>query len=347
MKMHLDIVSASGNAGKNPESKKEGALFRYTLPGKVTLEGRKNAMLELFSEKLTAKEFTIYSPGKAEPCMLAVYFVNTTPFLLPAGPLTIYNGSSYGGDAQIPDLAGGKSLLLPFAKAQEVKVVSRSRFPGKAKILDAKLVNGLLTVRKKEVKETIYKLENFSRNEKKNLLLEYRKTPGTTLLPAPPEKVYGEPGKDIVQYIIPLAEKSKREFTIREESVKSHFYSLVNTGHIDPTLFRIQTENGAALPEKFKEFLKNLSAKNDLIVGTRRNMELLNKNLKTLERNHERTRKTLNSNISDNYRSTLNARLAELDKKMDSLQKTVEKEEEKLKKLKEDLQKFLQNTRSF
>ena len=73
----------------------------------------------------------------------------------------------------------------------------------------------------------------------------------------------------------------------------------------------------------------------------------MKKNFNTLEKNHERTRKTLNSNVSGSYRNTLNLRLAELDKKMDSLQTAIDNEEKKLKKSQEDLQKFLQNARFF
>lgn len=337
------VVSASGSAGDNASSGKMGALFRYTVPAPVTLEKRKSAMLELFSRELPAKEYTLYAPQRENDCFFAAHFVNSTSYLLPAGPVTIYSGSGYGGDGSIPDLPAGKDVLLSFAKDLEVKAFRESRYPsGNGVLMTAKLANGLLTLQIKELKETLYTLENFSKKEHKDLILEHEKEIKHTLLTKPLSKTIGEEKNNIVQYLITLAPGKKIRFPVKEEHVRSRFYSLVNTGNIDPSLFRLYAGNGAQVPAGFKKFLQTLSSKNSSVKDCRRSLESDKRNLQIQERNYERYRKTLDSRISENYRNTLNSRLGTLDKKIQLLQEKVEKGEENLKTLQKDLADFLQ-----
>ncbi len=77
-----------------------GDQFEFSVRKPVTLERRRSAMIPLVSGDLEAEKVSVFSgtPGAKNP-MLCARITNSTGMKLPAGPVTVFDGGTYSGDA--------------------------------------------------------------------------------------------------------------------------------------------------------------------------------------------------------------------------------------------------------
>jgi hypothetical protein len=93
-----------------------GDFFQYTLDHPVSLPRQKSALLPIVSQDVTGKRVSIYNEGvHAKFPMLGLKFKNTTSLHLMQGPITVFEGDSYAGDARIEDIRPKEERLLSFA----------------------------------------------------------------------------------------------------------------------------------------------------------------------------------------------------------------------------------------
>src|SRR5262245_37437690 len=92
-----------------------GDYFQYSIDDKVTLPRQKSAMLPVVNKDVEATRVSIYNEGvHAKFPLLGLRFKNTTDQNLMQGPVTIYEGGAYAGDARIMDLQPGDERLLSY-----------------------------------------------------------------------------------------------------------------------------------------------------------------------------------------------------------------------------------------
>ncbi len=83
-----------------------GELFRYQIDTPVALKRQQSAMLPIVNESVKAEKISLYNPTvQAAHPMNAAYLANTTSLHLMQGPITLFDGGEYAGDARIEDVA--------------------------------------------------------------------------------------------------------------------------------------------------------------------------------------------------------------------------------------------------
>jgi hypothetical protein len=93
-----------------------GDFFQYAIDHAVNLPRQKSALLPIVNQDITGKRVSIYNEGvHAKFPMLGLKFKNTTGLHLMQGPITVFDGNSYAGDAQIQDIRPKEERLLSFA----------------------------------------------------------------------------------------------------------------------------------------------------------------------------------------------------------------------------------------
>jgi hypothetical protein len=93
-----------------------GDYFQYKIDHTVSLPRQKSALLPIVSQDITGKRVSIYNEGvHAKFPMLGLKFKNTTGLHLMQGPITVFEGDSYAGDARIEDIRPKEERLLSFA----------------------------------------------------------------------------------------------------------------------------------------------------------------------------------------------------------------------------------------
>ncbi len=93
-----------------------GDFFQYVLEHPVSLPRQKSAMLPIVQKDVEAERVSIYNEGtQAKHPLLGLRFKNTTGLHLMQGPITVFEGSSYAGDARVLDLQPKEERLISYA----------------------------------------------------------------------------------------------------------------------------------------------------------------------------------------------------------------------------------------
>src|SRR5947209_6712632 len=95
---------------------KLGDFFQYAIDRPVTLPRQKSAMLPIVAKDVEAMRVSIYNERtQAKFPLLGVKLKNTSGMHLNQGPITVFEGSNYAGDARILDLQPNEKRLLSYA----------------------------------------------------------------------------------------------------------------------------------------------------------------------------------------------------------------------------------------
>ncbi|HEY7425169.1 MAG TPA: DUF4139 domain-containing protein, partial [Gemmataceae bacterium] len=105
-----DGVSSMASAAKL------GDFFQYAIDKPVTLARQKSALLPIINKDVEGTRVSIYNERtQAKFPLLGLKFKNTSGLHLMQGPITVFEGSNYAGDARILDLQPGEERLISYA----------------------------------------------------------------------------------------------------------------------------------------------------------------------------------------------------------------------------------------
>lgn len=177
---------AQGATGVSPEE--IGEVFRFTLDRPVTIERRRAAMLPILTERVEARRVSIYSAGSGVPNpMRGAEIVNQTGLKLMPGPVAVYDGSAYAGDAGIRHVAVGDSRLLGYAMDLDVTVQEHEAFAQRVRRVTVS--DGLIVREEGQEFTQTFKAFNADRARGRELVIETTDRPGWELSGAKPAGV--------------------------------------------------------------------------------------------------------------------------------------------------------------
>jgi hypothetical protein len=181
-----------------------GKLFRYEIATPVSIGRQRSAMLPIVSERVAAERVSIYDDRVlAKHPLAGLRLVNSTKLNLMQGPITVYDGGAYAGDARVEDLPPGGERLLSYAVDLDVEVAPRAE-PLPETILSVRLVKGTLVVTRKLARRKSFEIKNSGAASVKLLVEHPREEPWRLVAPEQPAEatrdryrfaVTAEPGK--------------------------------------------------------------------------------------------------------------------------------------------------------
>jgi hypothetical protein len=151
-------------------SEEVGDYFQYALEDHVTLPRQKSAMLPVVTQAVAGSRVSVYNPAvNARNPLLAVRFKNTTAQPLLEGPVSVFDGGVYAGDALLPDLQPTEERLLGYAIDQGTEVRTAAKTLPEH-LVAVKMVKGVIrsTSTRREVRT--YALRNRSPHDRVVLL---------------------------------------------------------------------------------------------------------------------------------------------------------------------------------
>ncbi|MDR2029245.1 MAG: DUF4139 domain-containing protein [Treponema sp.] len=193
-----------------------GDLFEFTLEKPVSLPRRQSAMLPLVEGTVRVEKALVFSGARAaaggpvHPAISAE-LTNTTGMKLPAGPVTVFDGGTYAGDALIDFFPPEEKRLISYG--DDLSVSGSMSAAGSRLISAVKVSRGLLTITRKIGYEKTYTFKNAA-GETKRLILEHPITPGTSLA-AP--SVFEERTDSLYRFVRSLPAGREFSLTVREE----------------------------------------------------------------------------------------------------------------------------------
>jgi hypothetical protein len=155
--------------------------FSFTLNTPVNLDRRTSAMFPLSDGEISARKFLIFSgaqSGRTVHPGIGAELNNTTGLRLPAGPITVYDGGSYAGDALLEFLNRGEKRFISWG--EDLSVTGVSNISSVRTVTAVNLNAGVMTISRRQGIERRYQFKNAG-PEAKTIVIEHPITQGAVL----------------------------------------------------------------------------------------------------------------------------------------------------------------------
>lgn len=311
-----------------------GELFQYTI-GNVTLPRQRSAMLPILNDEIGAERVSIFNRAvlAAHP-LNGVRLQNTTGKHLLQGPVTVFDEGGYAGDARINDVPPGQSRLLSYGIDLGL-FVNTDKNRQEDAVLTARIVKGVLELKRKLVFSQEYAVENKSDKEKA-LVIEHPFRADWKLAPPTPQPV--ETTETLHRFQTAVGAKKKLTFVVNEEHVTSETIGILP---IDIGQLEIYSRTGS-IPADVKAALaraielKRAMAETESQIGTREEQ------ISAITSEQGRIRENMKTvTQSSDYANRLLRKLNDQESRIETLQKEVDDLRKKLEAQTRELEAYL------
>lgn len=190
-----------------------GELFEYRFATPVTVKKDESAMLPFLQQKIGARKLLIYSENYGEHPMSAAELTNSTGKTLDGGPITVFEGASYSGEALMTTLKAADKRLISYAVDLGTRVTTA--FDSSRSIVREIHVNrGILTARSAMQETRTYTIRNVDAKAK-TLVIEQTQRPEYKVLNPKPTETTTTANR----FEVKLGPDSTEKFPVAEERV--------------------------------------------------------------------------------------------------------------------------------
>jgi len=326
----LAETAASGSAGDQ---------FEFTIKKPVSLIRQQSAMLPLVEGDVKAEKLLVFSKEEKEAnCVynpaICVELTNNTGIKLPAGPITVYDGRTYAGDALIKFFPEDEKRLISYGEDLSVTGSFNNNVSEKVSLI--KINNGFIILNKKKIYETVYTFRNAGKEAKKIIIEHHFNVNANLIRP----KEYSEKTHNLYRFteILPPSGDLINVSVIEEKSLREELQILnFNYEKLAGCLSNKDITNKAV-----KKVLQKVFNLNEKIIISENNLEELKKKRKNLIEKQERTRKNLEAagNQSQQGKDYLE-RLAREDNEIDESEININAAKGEIEKAKKEYENYL------
>ncbi|HEY7329351.1 MAG TPA: DUF4139 domain-containing protein [Gemmataceae bacterium] len=148
-----------------------GDQARHVIDHKISLARQRSALLPLVNQEITVQRVSVFNEQvNAKFPLRGLKIKNATGQPLMQGPVTVYEGGSYAGDARLPDLQANEERLLSFAVDQAVEVKSETK-PMPDSLAMLRILKGVVEQTHRQRSTTKYLIKNRS-DQERTLIVE-------------------------------------------------------------------------------------------------------------------------------------------------------------------------------
>jgi len=315
----LSLVDAGVVAAA--EGASAGELFAYTIRNPVSIPRQSSAMLPIVNQDVEASKVSIYNPmTHAKHPLNGLELKNTTDLTLMQGPITLFDGNVYAGDAKLPDMKPGEKRLVAYALdlAVEVDVAAQ---PTPSQVVATKISHGALITTHRYVDERLYKVRNKD-DRPRVVLLE--QAYGDEWKLVEPKEPY-ERTASLSRFRVEVPPKDAREQRVRIERTASTSVVLSSIG-LDQVQLILR---GREISDALRKALERVVELRTALDATARSLALAERQLQEQIEDQARVRenlKTLAEN-SDSHARQL--------KKFDEIESRIEELRAEIAKLRQ------------
>jgi hypothetical protein len=201
-----------------------GNSYQYAIEHAVTIPRQKSALLPIVNQALEGDKVSLYSPVvHAKYPLLALRLKNSAGMHLMQGPVAVFEGSGYSGDAQLPDLQPGEERLISYALDVGTELETATD-PSTQKLLAIRLQKGTLWSTAKVRESKTYNAKNRSPHDR-IVLVEHPYRSNYTLVSKTPPK---ERASDVYRFEVKVAAGKTAKLEVAEELKTEAAWGLSN-----------------------------------------------------------------------------------------------------------------------
>ncbi|MGE3180131.1 MAG: DUF4139 domain-containing protein [Phycisphaerae bacterium] len=155
-----EIELASSGVATLANAQEAGELFEYRIDTPVSIPRQHSAMLPILNGEIEAKKVSIYNPAThAKHPLNGLELTNSTGLNLMQGPVTVFDGGTYAGDAKLPDLSPKEERLVAYALDLSTEVQMEQK-PTVDQMMSLRIAKGTLIHQHKYVDSRVYAIKN-------------------------------------------------------------------------------------------------------------------------------------------------------------------------------------------
>jgi hypothetical protein len=264
-----------------------GELFQYDIKNPVTLARQRSAMLPIVNDTVEGKKVSIYNANvHAKHPLNGVELKNSSELHLMQGPVTVFDGGVYAGDARIPDLPPGSDRLLSYALDLDVEIAPTSDFRPQD-LISARIDKGVFIATYKQSRTQNYTIKNSGNNEKR-VRIEHAIDPQWKLIA--PEKP-AEKTRDMYRFAVAAEPGKPAELKIEEQQDIHQNVAIVNLGDDAIRLFL----SSKVVSNSVKEALKEVVRRKTELADLQRQIQQKNQEIATIDQEQSRIRENMKS----------------------------------------------------
>lgn len=160
----LDAARLAHSANAQAAGQEMGELFQYALQNPISVERGQSAMAPIISQWLKPQKDLLYNASKLPVHPVATLRIrNETGLTLERGPVTVFEGDTYAGEAILPLTPNGGEIVAPYAVELGVRV--REQSGSAVQIHSVHLDGALVTIEQWDVRWREYHLSNQTEKE--------------------------------------------------------------------------------------------------------------------------------------------------------------------------------------
>lgn len=262
-----------------------GELFEYAFAQPVTVRKGESAMLPFLQQKIAARKLLLYSdPGSQNP-MNAAELVNSSGKTLDGGPVTVYDGGAYGGEALMETLKSGDKRLISYAVDLGTRITTALDSSRDA-VREIHMRRGVLTTRSAILETRTYTVRNVD-SKPKTLIVEHPLRQGFKLLNQKP----AETTATAYRFEVRLAAAATEKFAVSEERVYDSTVMVANLAN-DILLSYVQNKS---LSEAARKQLERIAEQKRRIAEADSDVRRLDSEMAELSKDQARLRENIAS----------------------------------------------------
>jgi hypothetical protein len=278
------------------EAQSAGELFEYSIKAPVSLKRQQSAMLPIVTEEIDGAKLSVWNAATHPKHPLnAVKLKNTSKLFLMQGPVTVFDGGVYAGDAKLPDLRADEERLVGYALdlATEVDVKHASK---PDEITQVRIAKGTMILQRKFLDERTYVVRNKGETDKV-VILEQDTSDDWKLVE--PKEPYERTSR-LLRFKVNVPAGQTQSLTVRLENLRDEQIILSNLGGEQIEVYlRMKV-----VSERVREALGRVIQLRRELDDTKRQMDQINEQIAAIATEQSRIRENMKvlSQTSDVYR---------------------------------------------
>ena len=281
----LSRSEISSSVASTADTRELGDLFEYRISTPVTIRKSESAMLPFLQQKLTARKLLIFTDQNSVHPLNAAEITNSTGKTLDGGPITVFDGGAYAGEALMETLKTGDKRLISYAVDLGARITSQLDSKNDL-VREVHVSRGMLTTRTAQAQTKTYTIRNVDRKAK-TLIIEHPIRPQYTLLNQKPS----ETTNNAYRFEIKLAPGATEKFPVMEEHVYESSFEVMN---LTPDILITYVRN-KSVSDSARKQLEQVVEKKRQIAGAENEIRRIQAQINDMVRDQDRIRQNINS----------------------------------------------------
>jgi hypothetical protein len=236
---------SASSALETAQAQAAGDLFQFTAPRPMSLARGRSAMLPLIARDIAAERLSIYTAGSGR-AMLGARLANDTGMRLPAGPVAVFDGGIYAGDALLDFFPEKDSRLVAFG--EDLGLAIDESASSSQETVGVTVSKGVMTFAKRVITQKRYAFKNSTAQAKK-VLVEHPIARGAELFEP---KAADEKTDSLYRFSLALSAGGEASLVVKERSPRRETMVLSSMGEESFLAFSSSQE----IPRPIREALK-------------------------------------------------------------------------------------------